>query len=326
MRRTILRLITAIQLTRLTMAFGAISDLWFVILLTQSQKAYYGSMLPQICEMSTWAALALGAIIAVGLFAFGASLNDVLDFRHDSAFSPERPIPAGRIRMGQAIVVTTGALIMAILASVFFWDIGSILVTLLTATGILFYNAAGKHIPVMGFVTVGLVHACHMFIPNRELVFTLPVWLVMSHSMAIAMTVYVLEDKRPKMTRVTIFATAIGWLVWSAILLGAGMNREGRLLPEGTSPAGLVYPMLAVVAFVIVAWWKITGVPNRAGAEKMRRYGAMWQSWYGAAWMMTLGLTGQALLLGLLAVAGFTAMTLIKEITGTTDKPIEYRG
>jgi 4-hydroxybenzoate polyprenyltransferase len=43
-------------------------------------------------------------------------LNDVLDVRHDSAFSPERPIPAGRIKVGQAIIVTVSALIVAVIA------------------------------------------------------------------------------------------------------------------------------------------------------------------------------------------------------------------
>jgi hypothetical protein len=33
-------MITAIQLTRLTMAFGAVSDVWFVILLTQARSEY----------------------------------------------------------------------------------------------------------------------------------------------------------------------------------------------------------------------------------------------------------------------------------------------
>ena len=95
------------------------------------------------------------AAVAVGLLSYGASLNDVLDARHDSAFSPERPIPAGRIRYGQAIVVTVGALIVAMLGGLMLSlgnlgarepSMGAVGMTLLTATSILFYNAAGKYI------------------------------------------------------------------------------------------------------------------------------------------------------------------------------------
>ena len=121
-RRFLLRLVTAIQLTRLTIAFGAVSDIWFVILLTRAGStsdhlSALGISGPEgvpvdVAGLPLTAALVSGAIIAVGLFAYGASLNDVLDARHDATFSPERPIPAGRIKIGQAVVVTVGALIV----------------------------------------------------------------------------------------------------------------------------------------------------------------------------------------------------------------------
>ena len=97
------------------MAFGAVSDVWFVILLTRAGRDEYE--LVEVSQMPLGAALLAGAVVAIGLFAYGASLNDVLDMRHDSAFSPDRPIPAGRIKLGQAIVVTVGALIIAVLAA-----------------------------------------------------------------------------------------------------------------------------------------------------------------------------------------------------------------
>ncbi|MCZ6493698.1 MAG: hypothetical protein O6933_06420, partial [Planctomycetota bacterium] len=88
-----IKLITAIRLTRLTMAFGAVSDVWFVILLSGAQ----GSEVLAVGDAPRHLAAALlaGAVVAIGLFAYGASLNDVLDVRHDSTFSPHRPIPAG---------------------------------------------------------------------------------------------------------------------------------------------------------------------------------------------------------------------------------------
>jgi len=321
LRRLLLRIVTAIQLTRLTIAFGAVSDIWFVVLLTRANDDY---IMVDVYRMALFPALFSGAVVAVGLFAYGASLNDVLDVRHDSAFSPERPIPAGRIKVGQAIVVTVGSLIVAVLggAGMGTW---SVCITLITAAGLLFYNATGKYIPAVGVLTIGLVHAAHMFIPNHELSFTLPVWLVMTHAMAISAIVHVLEDKRPRIQMRALVATVVGWIFWSAAILGAGAISEGGLWPADASLSGVIYPIIAVVGFCIVSWWKTSHVKGRAAAEKLKRYGAMWQSLYGAAWLMALGLEVEALWIGLFAVAGFATMTLLKELTGLTGNPITYR-
>ena len=318
----LLRIITAIQLTRLTIAFGAVSDIWFIILLTRASDEYR-SVAP-VFHGALAAALFAGAVVAVGLFAYGASLNDVLDVRHDATFSPERPIPAGRIRVGQAVVVTIGSLIVAILAAAAL-GMGALYITLFTAAGLLFYNATGKFIPSVGVLTIGLVHAAHMFIPNYALTFTLPVWLVMTHTVAIAAFVHLLEDKRPRFSRRAVIGTALGWLFWSGAVLSLGVVRAGRLWPEESSAWSAVFPALAVVAFLCVAWWKVSRVSGPAAAEKLKRYGAMWQSLYGAAWLLALGLKTEALWIGLFAVAGFAAMTLIKEITGLTGRPISFR-
>lgn len=303
------------------MAFGAVSDVWFVILLTQQTAGDYPGI--EAARMSLGAALLAGAVVATGLFAYGASLNDVLDARHDSAFSPDRPIPAGRIRVGQAIVVTVGALIITVVAGAALGRL-ALWTMLLVAAAILFYNAAGRFIPAVGLVTIGLIHGAHMVIPNPQLTFTLPVWLVMTHAMGIAAAVHLLEDKRPRLGRRTIAAVLAGWLFWSAVVIGLGITRGG-VWPEGVPAWGAIWPAAAAVAFVIVSYWKASAVPGPSAAEKLKRYGAMWQALYGAAWMMALGLEAQAAWLAALAVGGFTAMTMIKEVTGLSGHPVVYR-
>ena len=183
------RLVTTLELTRLSTAFGAVSNIWFVILLTQGTSDYvyvpsYG--------MPTLAALAVGALVALGLFAYGAALNDVLDVRHDSTFSPQRPIPAGRIKFGQAIVVAIGSLIVAVLAANAL-ETWALWITLVTASGILFYNAAGKYVPAVGFVSIGLIAAAQMFIANHQLTFVVPVWLVFTQAIGLNVTIHYLE-------------------------------------------------------------------------------------------------------------------------------------
>ncbi len=320
MQGVFVKLLSAIRLTRLTMAFGAISDIWFVILLSRVSGDYPGL---DVATMPLGLALTAGAVTAIGLFAYGASLNDVLDVRHDSTFSPDRPIPAGRIKIGQAIVVTVGALIITVLAAAAMGRL-ALWIMLLVAAAILFYNAAGRFIPSVGVVTIGLIHAAHMLIPNARLSFTLPVWLIMTHAMGISAAVHILEDKRPRLENRGLAALGVGWLFWSAVVIGYGIWRDG-LWPGHTPWWNIFWPGAALVVFLIVCIWKTAGVEGTSAAEKLKRYGAMWQALYGAAWLVALGYEMQAAALTVLAICGFTAMTLIKEITGLSGRPIVYR-
>ncbi|MFK7959011.1 MAG: hypothetical protein AB8G96_00665 [Phycisphaerales bacterium] len=420
MTDTIPRIMTAIQLTRLTVAFGAISDLWFVILLTRAGMAggpavvdgrgagglagrsaggvagdrtaegavrsiegasgnvagdgvadgigdavdggvagvdglldgaggVLGNGLVDgasrgtangiverladgaaasptgiaVIDMPLSSALAAGAIVAVGLFAYGASLNDVLDVRHDSTFSPDRPIPAGRIGHTQAMVLTVGALIVAVLGAAWI-STWSVCITLLVAAGLLFYNATGKYIPAAGVITLGLIHAAHMFIPNDQLAFTWPVWLVMTHAVGIAAAVHVLEQKRPRFDRRGVILAVTGWLFWSLILLWVARVGGGEW-PADIPAWRSAIPLVVGLSFILVVRWKTAKVSGKPAAEKVRRYGAMWQSLYGAAWLLALGLEQAALWIGLFALGGFGLMTLIKEVTGLSGKPVAYR-
>ncbi len=303
------------------MAFGAISDVWFIILLTRADPRYVEM---PVAQMHLAVALLAGGVVAAGLFAYGASLNDILDIKHDAAFSPDRPLPAGRIRLGQAVVLTVGSLLAALLAAESFSTQG-LWIAMLIAVALLFYNAAGKFIPAFGAVTIGLIHAAHMFVPNHQLAFTVPIWMIMTHAMAIALTVHIWEEKRPRLNNRTLIATGIGWAFWSIIILGVGQLREGDLWPYELSPFIAVYPLLAAFGFILVARRKTRGVPERVAAEKLKRYGAMWQCLFGSAWLAALGLWLQAGWLLLFAITGFLGMTLIKEVTGYSSKPVTYR-
>ncbi|MHC4991389.1 MAG: hypothetical protein ACYTGC_10440, partial [Planctomycetota bacterium] len=109
------------------------------------------------------------------------------------------------------------------------------------------------------------------------------------------------------------------------VLLMAVGGLRGGPWPSDRNPLGLLVPLCAVIGFVAVAWWKMSNVSGRVAAEKFKRYGAMWQSLYGASWLAALGLITEALWISAFAIAGFAAMTLIKEVTGLSGKPIAYR-
>ena len=316
-------MLTAIQLTRVSMAFGAVADLWLVVLITRDAPEY--AYLPA-ARLPFAGVLLVGAAVAMGLFAFGAALNDLLDARHDRAFSPQRPIPAGRVRSGQAAVVTLGALLVAMVAASAFGTAG-ILLTALVAAGILFYDAVGKHLPAMGLLVIGLAHGVHMLIPNHELTFTLPVWLAATHAIAVATALHLLEDKRPALTPRAIAGLTLGWLASSILLLGRGWWQagEGGFWPASLSAGGLVWPLLAVAAFVWLVRRKTKGLPAASAAEKLRRYGSLWTCLYAVAWLLALGQVRAALGFAAFGACGIAAMIAIRELTALANRPVAYR-
>lgn len=318
------RVLTAFELTRVTLVFGAIGDLWFTILYTRSDDRY--SFLPVFDDLSLPLALIAGVFVSAGLFAFAASLNDLLDLRHDSAFSPQRPLPAGRIRSGQVVVIAVGALLVAIAAAIPFGSRG-LLLAVLTAAAILFYDAAGKHVPAVGLLLAGLIHASHMMIANVELAFTFPVWMIFTHTVIVATIVYRLEQKRPILRGRTILAVALGWAAWSGVILGLGASRgsEAGFIPDYFGVQTFAIPLLAVGGFAAVAIRKSRHVRPHVAAEKLKRYGSMWQSIYAAAWLAGVGLWPEAIGMGIFAAAGFAIMTILKEVNGLGTTPVGYR-
>ena len=323
MQRLAEKLLTAFQLTRLSLVFGAIADVWFIVIYTRQDPRY--ELLPAF-DMPLIIGLVTAALLSVGLFAFATSLNDLLDLRHDAAFSPDRPLPAGRIRAGQAVVITIGALLLAIAAAIPFGT-GGLVLAVLAATAALFYNATGKHLPAVGVVTAGLVHVAHMLVPNHEIAFMLPIWLIFTHVLVISVMGHQLEGKRPRLTGLGMAGILLGWGFWSIVILGIAARRDpmGYFLPDDLGLETLVWPILAIIAFIAVAWRKVGPVGGALGAEKLRRYGAMWHGVYGVAWFAALGLWQATILMAVFTFVGIACMTLLKELTSTDPGMVGYR-
>ncbi len=317
------RIMPAFQLTRLSLVFGAVADAWFVILYTRGDARYNhvpAYTMPLVVD------LVLAAILSIGLFAFAGTLNDLLDQRHDATFSPDRPLPSGRIQAGQAVVIAFGSLLTAIAAAIPFGNL-ALVFAVLAATGILFYDAVGKHLPAIGITIAGLIHVAHMMVPNYDMTFTPPVWLIFTHVLVIAGVVHGLEDKRPRLGRVAVTSAVVAWIVWSAVILGLGIGRgaEAGFEPTGIRIDTLLWPAVAVAAFAVVAWRKVRSVPGRLGAERLRRYGAMWHAVYAAAWFAGLGRWSDAMAMGVVAFLGITVMTILRELALDEPGMVGYR-
>ncbi len=317
------QILPAFRLTRLSLVFGAVADAWFVIVFTRGDAIY--NHVPSY-SIPLAVDLALAAILTIGLFAFAGTLNDLLDLRHDSTFRPDRPLPSGRIRSSQAVVIAVGSLLAAIAAMIPFGS-AALVFGVLAATGILFYDAMGKYLPALGVLIAGLIHGAHMMIPNPELAFSGPVWLIFSHVVMIGVVVHMVERKRPRPTGTSIGLTVLGWIVCSVLILGlpAQGSLEGGFIPADLDLDTLIWPAAAVVLFTAIARRKLAGQPGPIGAEKLRRYGAMWHAVYASAWFAGLGRWSEAGVFFGLAILGLLAMTILREISVDDPGLVGYR-
>lgn len=326
MKRLVARLTPILHLTRVSTAFAAVGNLWFVILWTRATPEELGSATVE--RESLWILLPAAAVSAIGLFAYGVCLNDLLDARRDRALRPERPMPSGRVSTQTAVSIVTISLMAAILGATVF-GIEATVLTAALAVAILLYNAAGKFVPGVGLVMLGLIYAGHMLVPNVELRFIWPVWLVMTHALVVAGARHVLSRKPPKLSRRAVVAAVAGWVFWSAVLVTMGWIRRGE--DNDTWPHWV--PMSVVVWIVVLAglcalWCHrrvaATGVGPRA-ADKVGRYGALWLTLYGCAWLFGVGHVVEGSIMLGLAVAGFAGMTFLREWYGLLEEPPGYR-
>ena len=316
------RVLTAVRLTRINAGFGAVCDIWFVTMLAELVWLEEGTT-PSAGMIGI--ALAGSFMVAIGLFGYGSILNDLMDVRHDRTFSPGRPLPAGEIRVPQAVIGLVGLLILAVLGAMLLGT-SSVFLTLIVAGGLMFYNATGRFIPAVGVVTVGLVYALHMLIPDYRMPLLFAAWLVMSHVMILAVLVHLLEDKRPRISLRGVGGIICGWAFWSLAILLVRPWRGQPILPEDLHGTALLWPCAAMLLMAIVGWWKIwTAGDGERASERLKRYGATWHAVYAASWFAALDWWWPAACFLALGLIGFVVMTTLREMAGLGPGRLEYR-
>jgi hypothetical protein len=327
--RLLRRLAPVLHLTRITTAFALVANTWFVILWTRANGAYEGQAGPpgRLSQGPLWALLAGGALVALGLFAFGACVNDILDVKRDRTLRPERPLVSGQIGMHAALTLVFFTVMASFLGATVFGT-EAVIMTATVLIAIFAFNAAGRFIPAIGLVTLGLIHAGYMLIPNVQMKFLWPVWLAMTHSLAVAAATHRMSQKVPKISRRAAAATFAGWVFWSGVIawLQWDRNLPHALWPGWVDRRAALWPAALLVIFLIVAWGKARGAgPGPRAAEKVGRYGSLWLALYTCAWLVGTGHENAALILTGLATCAFLGMTVLREVYGLLEQPMGYR-
>jgi 4-hydroxybenzoate polyprenyltransferase len=315
-----------LELARIEGVFAAVGNNWLIIFLSRHLEPPIRRS-PMLEDMSLALSLTLGAAVAAGLAVYGMALNDVVDARRDRTFAPLRPIPSGRVGLPTAVIVAMLGLLTALTASVGFGD-AAILLALVAAAGVLFFNAAGKFMPAIGIITLGLIHVVNMVIPNPALGFAWPLWLTMSHVMACAASAHFLEGKRPRLRNADVWLIVAGWGFWTLALLALMSKRNAMVVSD--APWLWAGPLVAAAAMVHVTWAALHGKLRpprlrRAAGTSFSRWSMQWLILYGVGWLLGARQWGPAALLFALWAASFAARYAITLLDELAAPPPTYR-
>ncbi|WP_432797825.1 UbiA family prenyltransferase [Poriferisphaera sp. WC338] len=305
MRFGLRQILSLFELGRVELVLAMVGNIWLMTFIKQAELTQ-----PAVLDANLITQLILVTLVALGLAGTGMALNDVLDVRHDRAFAPNRPIPAGRVPIRIAIVAMVLSMICAMAASVWLGKLNTV-VTLLAIGGIMFYNLTGRFMPAVGIVSLGLITSLMMLIPDPRPEYGWPVILAMTHVMACSGIRHWLAGKRPRITTKDGFGICMGWLFWTLVIVGILRPHDNQLATqEGYMLRLLSGPVLALIVFGVIAMIMIARV-EKSNMQTRRRVGkifsrlsGLWLIVYSVSWLIGLGLWWQAgFVLGLLVVA-----------------------
>jgi 4-hydroxybenzoate polyprenyltransferase len=337
------RLLTLFQLTRMALVFTAIADSQAALLLADKVRTPAGE--PLVRELGPGQMITV-AVISVGLYGFGMSLNDIIDRRRDRQISPTRPLPSGRVGVMTAHLICALLAAAALGAGVVFRAIGggdlNLFLVGLTLLLIVFYDVAGKYLVGPGLVTLGLVRFFHALIPAVRLttpagkplsLFSIPrtatgslqywpvphvaaifhpLWLL-NHVTILSTVAYSWEQKRPPLTKRHWFGV-LGTLLLMDTLVLAWIARHGPRTPveDFHLTPGLLLPVAASLAFLGVGFYARRSTRTRREAgQKLMLFGLLWLIVYDACFVaIYVHWLPALLLLLLLPVAWFSVQLM----------------
>lgn len=280
-------------MTRLVLIASTVSGGWLMVYLAFGVEGPGGRTERLDALGLGWSLLAAtGATL--GLSVCAVALNDVLDRRHDRALErPEdgvdRPVASGRVAARTAVGLAMGGLLVAVASAAALGPM-SLGVAVVLGAGVLFYNMAGRFMPAVGIVSLGLLHGLALGLPNPATVFGWPALLLMTHVMGCELLRYVLEQRRPKLGGWGALGVAMGWGFWCLVALGLIRYRQGQGIEAHVSGAVWVGPALAALGMVAAGVWAMRGPSKPIRARRMRRLSAAWPMVYAVGWLASLGL------------------------------------
>jgi 4-hydroxybenzoate polyprenyltransferase len=262
------------------------------------------------------------AMISIGLYGFGMSLNDIIDRRRDRQISPMRPIPSGRIGIVAAHVICVMLILMALVGGEAYSSARSashisLLLVFFTAGLITFYDFAAKYLVTPGLLSLGLIRFFHATIAAPSLPVLWHPLLLLNHVTIISALSYHWEQKRPALRPVHWWSISTGLLGINILAIAMviwRLNRHGiAITPASLSiQPSLLGPLGAAAVFAGLAIWIRRQNPNpRDAGQALMLAGLLWLIVYDAGFVTAyVGLKAGLLLVLLLPVAYMSVLVM----------------
>jgi hypothetical protein len=261
------------------------------------------------------------ALISIGLYGFGMSLNDIIDRRRDTQISPNRPLPSGRIGVVTAHVVCVLLALLALIGGEIYSTVApnarlSLVLVICTAGLITFYDFAAKYLVALGLLSLGLIRFFHATIAAPSLpVFWHPL-LLMNHVTIVSTVAYHWEQKRPPLRPVHWWSVFLGLGTLDFLAVGVvwwrRYDQTKKLAEILTLRPALLGPLAAAVVFCLLAIWirRKSSTPHAAGQTLMLS-GLLWLIVYDAAFVTGfVGVPEGLMILLFLPVAYLSVMVM----------------
>jgi hypothetical protein len=300
------RLLPILQLTRMALVFTALADSGCALLLAAQQHLAPGASIWSVIDPRRAAALAM---VSIGLYGFGMSLNDIIDRRRDMQLARHRPLPSGRIGVAAAHVICCLLAAMAF-GGAMLYSAGaasgrlSLAFFAFTLTLITFYDLAGKYLVTPGLLTLGLIRFFHAAIAAPGLPVPWQPLLLLNHVTLVSTIAYRWEQKRPPLTKRHWWAVLGGLSAMDGLLIFASVWRRPAATALALAP-GLALPAIAAAVFAALAVRIRRKNRNaRQAGQTLMLLGLLWLIVYDAAFLAGyVGLAPAGVLLLLLPIA-----------------------
>ena len=310
------------QIMRVALALTAVADDWTLMLLNIPGQ-------PAIKDPVTQFALA--ALASFFLYAFGMTLNDLLDSRRDRLFAPWRPIPSGRLSVPAVIVLSLVLMLLGLFSATllsWFEPINfpvALTLAMIASLLIVFYNATGKFLGYVGFIALGLIRGVNCLIGRPNAGFLILSLFLFTHIAVATAISYRLESKRPRLRIAGIWKllSGVAFIDASAVLimlLRGSITRS--VLIDAIGPA-----LVAVIYFAWVARqiFNHHEAPRKRG-ERIMLVGLFTLFAYDASLLAANGaFGGMAIILTLAAVSYITFWAMRLAGKGITVGRPRYR-
>lgn len=306
----------------MALVFTAISNSMAALLLLARWRARQIGPDARIFDVIGLRDIVVIAMISVGLYGFGMSLNDIIDRRRDRQLAAHRPLPSGRIGVVTAHVICVLLGLMALVGGALYarWTGMEMSLLLVGCTGILiaFYDLAGKYLVAPGLLVLGLIRFLHAIVPAPELPLLWHPLLLLNHVTILSVVAYVWEEKRPALTKAHWWGVLGGLGAVDVLSLALVYYRRTTLAEDPWTDGlrlepALLIPLACVIAFVAIGWSIRRNTPNsREAGQKLMLYGLLWLIVYDVAFVA--GFVGwiQALALLILLPLAYASVQLMR--------------